>query len=149
MYIFHSSAGAIAVNFSLAEYRRRWSTFWRGNIGTTAEKPGAGLSGMSWTFGMYGTFGICAIRHIRKSERFPKCLTKTHGFDIIIVQRETLKIFNSKRWTYGAERRKRAYIYNVYRRGNIGTARTEKEKVKSQYEKIILSEKPFLLYKTA
>ena len=29
------------------------------------------------------------------------------------------------------------------------SARTEKEKVKSRYEKIILSEKPFLLYKTA
>ena len=29
------------------------------------------------------------------------------------------------------------------------TALTEKEKVKSRYEKIILSEKPFLLYKTA
>ena len=40
MYILHSSAGAIAFNFSLAEYKRRWSTFWRGNIGTTAEKPG-------------------------------------------------------------------------------------------------------------
>ena len=37
----------------------------------------------------------------------------------------------------------RRVIYNnVY-------ARTEKEKVKSRYEKIILSEKPFLLYKTA
>ena len=39
--------------------------------------------------------------------------------------------------------RRGALIYNnVY-------ARTEKEKVKSRYEKIILSEKPFLLYKTA
>ena len=82
MYILHSSAGAIAFNFSLAEYRRRWSTFWRGNIGTTAEKPAAGLSGM---FGMYHTFGICAIRHIWKSERFLKYLTKSHGFDIIIA----------------------------------------------------------------
>ena len=93
-----------------------WSTFWRGNIGTTAKKPAAGLFGMfgmSWTFGMYHTFGICAIRHIRKSERFRKCLTKSHGFDIIIVQRETLKIFNSKRWT-GAARY--IYIYNVYAR---------------------------------
>ena len=108
MYVFHSSAVAIwamAVNFSLAEYKRRWSTFWRGNIGTTAKKPAAGLFGMfgmSWTFGMYHTFGICAIRHIRKSERFRKCLTKSYRFDIIIVQRETLKIFNSKRWTGAA-----------------------------------------------
>ena len=75
----------MAVNFSLAEYKRRWSTFWRGNIGTTAKKPAAGLSGMFGTFGMYGTFGICAIRHIRKSERFRKYLTKSHGFDIIIA----------------------------------------------------------------
>ena len=88
MYILPSSAGAIAFNFSLAEYKRRWSTFWRGNIGTTAKKPAAGLSGMfgmSWTFGMYHTFGICAIRHIREIERFRKYLTKTHGCDIIIA----------------------------------------------------------------
>ena len=72
-------------NFSLAEYKRRWSTFWRGNIGTTAEKPAAGLFGMSWTFGMYGTFGICAIRHMRENNQFLKYLTKTHRFDIIIA----------------------------------------------------------------
>ena len=69
------------------------------------------MFGMSWTFGTYGTFGICAIRHMRESERFRKYLTKSYRFDIIIVQRETLKNFNGKRWT-GAAR----YVYNVYAR---------------------------------
>jgi len=32
-----------AVNFSQTQYRRRWSTFWRWNIGTAAEKPGIGV----------------------------------------------------------------------------------------------------------
>ena len=79
MYIFHSSAAAIAFNFSLAQYKRRWSTFWRGNIGTTAKKPAAGLSGMfgmPWTFGTYGTFGICAIRHICIFQSIPEMLDK-------------------------------------------------------------------------
>ena len=48
MYILHSSAGAIAFNFSLAKYKRRWSTFWRGNIGTTAEKPGIWIVWNVW-----------------------------------------------------------------------------------------------------
>ena len=48
MYILPSSAGAIAFNFSLAKYKRRWSTFWRGNIGTTAKKPGGWVVWNVW-----------------------------------------------------------------------------------------------------
>ena len=60
-----------------------------------------------------------------------------------------MKNFNGGAGRGRRRTRGNAYIYNVYARGNIGTARTEKEKVKSRYEKIILSEKPFLLNKTA
>ena len=76
MYIPPSSA---AVNFSLAQYRCRWSTFWRWNIGTTAKNLADGLSGMFGTyrtFGTYGTFGICAIRHIRIFQSIPEMLDK-------------------------------------------------------------------------
>ena len=48
MYILPSSAGAIAVNFSLAQYKRRWSTFWRWIIGTTAEKLGGWVVWNVW-----------------------------------------------------------------------------------------------------
>lgn len=77
MYILHSSAAA--VNFSLAQYKRRWSTFWRWNIGTTVENLAAGLSGTFGTYrtsGMYGTFGICANRHISIFQSIPEMLDK-------------------------------------------------------------------------
>ena len=66
-------------------------------------------------------------------------MTKSVLFAILIIGARDITFFNSDA---GHDRRGVLYIYNVY-------ARTEKEKVKSRYEKIILSEKPFLLYKTA
>ena len=69
-------------------------------------------------------------------------MTKSVLFDILIIETRDIKFFNG-----GAGHDKRnALIYIMCRRG---AARTEKEKVKSRYEKIILSEKPFLLYKTS
>lgn len=115
------------VNFLALEYR------------DDGENLAAGLSG---TFGMYHTFGICAIRQKR--------LTKFYIYDILIISQRDIDFANSKRWTWQARNRKNALIYIMYKaHGNTVTARTEKEKVKSRYEKIILSEKPFLLNKTA
>lgn len=60
-----------------------------------------------------------------------------------------MKNFNGGAGRGRRRTRGNAYIYNVYPRGNAETVQTEKEKVKSRYEKIILSEKPLLLKKTA
>ena len=60
-----------------------------------------------------------------------------------------MKNFNSGAGR-GRCRTRGTLIYIMYRQGgNVETVQTEKEKVKSRYEKIILSEKPFLLNKTA
>ena len=88
------------VNFLAREYRDDGEKTWHLGCLECLECPGR--LECPGTFGMYHTFGIRAIRHMREIERFRKCLTKSYRFDIIIVQRETIIFFNSKRWTRGA-----------------------------------------------
>ena len=109
-----------AVNFSQTQYRRRWSTFWRWNIGTAAEKPGIGVVWNVWNIrNVPYVWFVILLKFFVQSVVFvffnqnAECLTKSVLSDILIIDARDRRCANGKCWTW---QRGTHYIYNVYAR---------------------------------